>query len=214
MDSVWAGCRITRTSTRGCVIERLGCAIQPVSRTQGAIATSSGDAELYAIGSGVSEGLGVMNFLQESQLLPKVSMLIMTDSTSARAIATRMGVSKLTRHIQLRHLYMQDLVANNIIKIKKVGTKFNAADILTKVVPTAVLQFHLPNVGIKTYYEDEILGKIGAKTMTMTSMSTRSFARTNPDEKHDFEYTKHGYYTMLDYMQCNHSTKSKSVQTH
>ena len=66
-----------------------------------------------------------MNFLQESQPLPKVSMLIMTDSTSAKAIATRMGVSKLTRHIQLRFLYMQDLVANNITKIKKVGTKFN-----------------------------------------------------------------------------------------
>ena len=106
---------------------------------------------------------------------------------------------------------MQDLVANNIIKIKKVGTKSNAADILTKVVPTAVLQYHLPNVGIKTYYEDENLGKFGVKTLTMTSMSTRSFARTNPDAKHDFQYAKHGYYTMMDYAQC---TKPKSLHTH
>ena len=214
VDSDWAGCRTTRKSTSGCVIELLGCAVHAYSRTQGTIATSSGEAELYAIGSGVSEGLGVMSFLQESQLLSKVSMLIMTDSTSAKAIATRMGVSKLTRHIQLRHLYMQDLVANNIIKIKKVGTKSNAADILTKVVPTAVLQYHLPNVGIKTYYEDENFGRIGIKTMTMTSMSTRSFARTNPDANHDYKYVRHGYYTLLDYMQCNHITKSKSVQTH
>ena len=123
MDSDWAGCRTTRKSTSGCVIELLGSAIQAFSRTQGTVATSSGEAELYAIGSGVSEGLGIVNLLEEGELLPKVTMSVLTDSTSATASATRMGVTKLTRHIQLRFLYMQDLGANNILKVKKVGTK-------------------------------------------------------------------------------------------
>ena len=44
VDSDWAGCRTTRKSTSGCVIELLGCPIQAFSRTQGTIATSSGEA--------------------------------------------------------------------------------------------------------------------------------------------------------------------------
>ena len=148
VDSDWAGCRTTRKSTSGCVIELLGCPIQAFSRTQGTIATSSGEAELYAIGSGVSEGLGIVNLLEEGELLPKVTMSVMTDSTSAKAIATRMGVSKLTRHIQIRFLYMQDFVANGILKIKKIRTMQNPADVMTKYVATAVLTSHLPRLGV------------------------------------------------------------------
>ena len=44
VDSDWAGCRTTRKSTSGCVIELLGCPIHAFSRTQGTIATSSGEA--------------------------------------------------------------------------------------------------------------------------------------------------------------------------
>ena len=83
VDSDWAGCRTTRKSTSGCVCVLLGCAIHHYSRTQSTIATSSGEAELYAIGSGVSEGLGLLNFLQEGQLLSKTSLVVYTDSTSA-----------------------------------------------------------------------------------------------------------------------------------
>ena len=79
VDSDWAGCRTTRKSTSGCVLQLLGCTIHAYSRTQGSIATSSGEAELYAIGSGASESLGVVNFLEESRLLPRVIIIMHTD---------------------------------------------------------------------------------------------------------------------------------------
>ena len=89
------------------------------------------------------------------------------DSTSARAMATRVGVTKLTKHIQLRFLYMQDLVANNIIKVKKVGTKQNPADVMTKTVATSVLHYHLPNVGLKTNFGDpRVIGMMTTRSMS------------------------------------------------
>ena len=132
------------------MITLLGCTIHCYSRTQGSIATSSGEAELYAIGSGVAEALGIMNYLQESNLMQKVTIIIHTDSTAAKTIATRIGTTKLTKHIHLRYLYVQDLVATNIIKINKCNTKCNYSDVLTKIVPTTTLQFHIPNLGLES----------------------------------------------------------------
>ena len=99
VDSDWAGCRTTRKSTSGAVLQVLGCTVHHYSKTQATIATSSAEAELYAIGSGTSEALGTINFLQETKLGTKTALNVHTDSSSAKAISTRMGVSKSTKHI-------------------------------------------------------------------------------------------------------------------
>ena len=70
VDSDWAGCNKTRKSTSGAVVQLLGTCVHHFSRTQATIATSSGEAELYAIGSGAAEGLGMLNLLVETGLAP------------------------------------------------------------------------------------------------------------------------------------------------
>ena len=53
VDSDWAGCRSTRKSTSGnCCFKFWTQLVSFGSRTQGTIALSSGEAELYAIGQG------------------------------------------------------------------------------------------------------------------------------------------------------------------
>ena len=52
VDSDWAGCADSRRSTSGVALNILGVNISARSRTQATIALSSGEAELYAIGSG------------------------------------------------------------------------------------------------------------------------------------------------------------------
>ena len=63
VDSDWAGCGTTRKSTSGCALFVLGVNVFGISRTQQTIALSSGEAELYAIGLGVSESLFVRTLL-------------------------------------------------------------------------------------------------------------------------------------------------------
>ena len=122
-----------------------------------------------------------------------------------------MGVVGWMRDIQLSFLYMQDLAAKNSINIKKVGIKLNAVDILTKVVPTTVLHYHSPNVGLKTHYSDP--GHDGVRSLTMRPMTSRSMARTNLDQRCDIHHAVHGYYTLLDYTHGKHITKSKGLHT-
>ena len=117
VDSDWAGCRLTRKSTSGRALQLYGCTVQFYSRTQGSIATSAGEAELYAIGTGVAEGLGIVNFLVELGMMKQSTITVFTDSSSAKTIATRLGRSKKTKHIAPRYIYVQDLVKEGLVNI-------------------------------------------------------------------------------------------------
>ena len=143
VDSDWAGCRSTRKSTSGTVVQLLNSTVSFGSRTQGTIALSSGEAELYAIGQGTSEALFVRNLVTEAKLAKNVSITVHTDSTAGKSMATRFGTSKKTKHVELRFLYVQELVGKGIIKLRKIGTKVNCADVLTKYLGSELLISHL-----------------------------------------------------------------------
>ena len=124
----------------------MGSVVQFGSRTQAVVALSSAESELYAIGTGAQEGLHIANFIKEA--ITKVNIRIHTDSTSGKSIATRIGSSKKAKHIDLKHLFIQQLVQKGILSIHKISTHDNPADILTKYVPADVLNKHLYMAGI------------------------------------------------------------------
>ena len=150
VDSDWAGCSTTRKSTSGFVIKYMGATVHFGSRTQSTIALSNAEAELYAINTGATEALHIRSFLMEALNKKKVNIKIYTDSSSGKSIATRIGSSKKAKHIELKHLFIQQLVLNDIVRIIKVNTVANPADILTKYVATETLLRHLNEVGINT----------------------------------------------------------------
>ena len=151
VDSDWAGCHQTRKSTTGFIIQFLGTTIHFGSRTQAVVALSSAEAEFYAIGTGTQEGLYIRNFLQEALVNHKIIIKINTDSTAGKSMATRQGVSKRAKHIELKFMFIQQLVQDGIISIHKVPTKDNLADILTKYTTREVLQWLLYGVGINQH---------------------------------------------------------------
>jgi hypothetical protein len=53
------------------------------------------------------------------------------DSSAAKAGAERPGLLHV-RHMQLRDLFLKDLVGRGILSITKIGTKENISDVLTK----------------------------------------------------------------------------------
>ena len=114
VDSDWAGCSKTRKSTSGSTAQVLGSDIIHTSRTQATVALSSGEAELYAIGQGTSEALSLKSLILEAEFAKRVNMIVFTDSTAGRSIATRFGAGKKTKHVELRYLYMQDLVRSGV----------------------------------------------------------------------------------------------------
>ena len=99
------------------------------SRTQATPALSSGEAEYYALVTACAEGLGLRSVLQDMGIPSKVR--VWTDSSAAKAISSRRGLGRL-RHVELRYLWVQELIAEERVEVKKVGGLHNPADHLTK----------------------------------------------------------------------------------
>ena len=89
------------------------------------------------------------SLLLEAQLAKGINLTCHTDSTSGKSMATRYGLGKKTKHIELRYLYMQELVNAGSLKISKVGTHSNHSDLLTKYLSGETTQKHTATLGIR-----------------------------------------------------------------
>ena len=119
VDSDWAGCATSRRSTSGMALYFLGTLITSQSRTQATVALSSGEAELYAIGLGVSESLFIRSLLLESQLSKNVNIRIHTDSTAGKSMATRFGTSKKTNMFNFDSFSFRNLLLLVLFQSRK-----------------------------------------------------------------------------------------------
>ena len=148
VDSDWAGCHQTRKGTTGFIIEFLGTCIHFGSRTQAVVALSSAEAEFYAIGTGAQEALYIKNFITEALSNKRINIRIHTDSSAGKSMATRQGVSKRAKHIELKFMFIQNLIQGGVVSLHKIPGKDNPADILTKYVTAEVLRWLIYSTGI------------------------------------------------------------------
>ena len=56
-------------------------------------------------------------------------------------LAQRQGLSKRTRHVKVKYLYVQDLVKAKEVEVSRVSTETNLADVGTKHLPSQRLEF-------------------------------------------------------------------------
>ena len=128
-DSDFAGCLRTRKSTSGYASFMGKHCVAARSKTQSVIATSSGEAELYALGSAVSNGLGLCSVLAD--LGVKMKLIVHMDASAGIAMASRRGLGR-AKHIHVQYLWMQDQITRGEITLKKIAGEQNRSDLMTK----------------------------------------------------------------------------------
>ena len=74
----------------------------------------------------------------------KTQIVCKIDASAAQGIALRRGLGRI-KHIEVTQLWIQDKVSNGEIKIKKVGTKENLSDALTKGLSSQDIAWHMEN---------------------------------------------------------------------
>merc|ERR1712127_598037 len=126
-DSDWAGDITTRKSTSGGVVCRGSHTISWWCKLQSNVALSSCEAELNAALKWAVEGLNVQRLA--ASLGDELSLELRTDASAARGVILRQGFGKV-RHLQVKHLWLQENVAAGELSITKIPRAENCADAL------------------------------------------------------------------------------------
>ena len=114
-----------------------GAYISSFSRTQATVALSSCEAELYAANAAIAESLflvRVCKFLcgdQKGENSGEVKVKLHVDSSAAMGTIQRAGFGRM-KHLQIRHLFPQDLLRMKVFSLHKISTKMTPADLGTK----------------------------------------------------------------------------------
>ena len=132
-DSDWGGQAGTRKSTSGGTVSWGDCILSGWSRTQPSVSLSSCEAEMYALTIGIAEGLLAKHLLQELGL--KCDLRNHVDSVSAKAWVSKRGLGRM-KHVELRYMFIQDVVAKGMTTVCCVNTRQNKADVMTKSLTT------------------------------------------------------------------------------
>jgi hypothetical protein len=135
-DSDYAQDRVSRKSISCGIIQlggptQAGALLHGHARQQSIVATSSAEAEFYAMGSVTAEGLGVAAALTEMGISFRIELCC--DSSSARALATRSGLGR-SKHVDVKLLWLQGLTLRKVLEVRAIPTATNPADIGTKAL--------------------------------------------------------------------------------
>ncbi|KAE8974323.1 hypothetical protein PR003_g28864 [Phytophthora rubi] len=71
------------------------------------------------------------------------------DNQGAIALASNAGYNARTKHVDIRHHFIRENVARDIVTVDYVGTEKQLADMLTKALGTKRLRFLVEASGIR-----------------------------------------------------------------
>ena len=112
-----------------------------MSKKQSVVATSSTEAEYIAASESLKEMLYTYNLLKEFTTV-ECPIYLHIDNTGAICISEKNINNQRTKHIDVRYHHIRDWVQSKVVKIEKVKTLDNTADIFTKSLPTQLHQHH------------------------------------------------------------------------
>ena len=130
------------------------------STVQGPIGLSSGEGEFYACVRGGCYLLGIKSLFEDWGLEIPAALQIQTDSSAAQGFCTRRGLGQ-QRHVSTRYLWLQDQISKGDLKVRKVLTKDQLADFLTKAMTQKVSHDLAQRIGLR-YLDGRSLSQKGA----------------------------------------------------
>ena len=183
-DSDWAGHHGSRKSaSSGCLMID-GILLYSSSRTQGLIALSSAEAEVYAAVSTCCDAIYMKRCL-EFVFEQNVSIQLLIDNSAARQILMRAGVGRV-RHLSVKILWLQQQVEKKMISVAAVASSANVADLGTKRLPCHTMRRLMYEVGVydgsgrvgveefEEHQQKALIKRVMSMTSTTPSLSARS----------------------------------------
>ena len=143
VDSDNASKATDRSSVSGGVVMCAGACVSFFSRTQKSVTLSSTEAEYVAMAEGMKEAI----FLRYiwSFIFPAVDVgctTVKEDNYGALHLANNPATNPNSKHIDVRHHFLRERVANKEFQVVHVSSDQQHADFLTKPLPREAFYVH------------------------------------------------------------------------
>ena len=142
VDSDYGGCLDTYRSTTGWVFLMAGAPVSWSSKRQKTVAMSSCEAEYVAASEATKEAMWLRRLLKEligvytlSGLESSYTSVLEIDNNSAMKLSKNPEFHARSKHIAIRHHFIREQIASGTIALRRIDTRNNLADILTKGLP-------------------------------------------------------------------------------
>jgi hypothetical protein len=147
-DADWGANPDDRKSYTGYIFIFANCSVSWEARKQQTVALSSTEAEYMALSDATKEAIYLRRFLKEVLDIDK-QIQIMNDNQGARSLAQNPIQHSRTKHIDIRHHFIREILQRKEIEIKYIQTSEMVADFLTKPLSKFKHNYCLENSGIK-----------------------------------------------------------------
>ena len=134
-DADLGGCYDSRKSTTGYVFHLNGGPVAWSSKLQGTVALSTTEAEYIALCAAGTEAVFLRGILEDMHCKQEEPTVIHEDNFGCVQLTKNAVLHTRTKHIDIRHHKLRELVNNNTIFVQQCSSELMLADILTKPLP-------------------------------------------------------------------------------
>jgi len=132
VDADWANCPEDRRSYTGYSFILSGCPVFWEARKQRTVALSSTEAEYMALSEATKEAVYLRRFFNELSLEKLARVKVYCDNNGARRLAENPVFHNRSKHIDVRHHYVREILEAGEMEVAYTPTEDMAADIFTK----------------------------------------------------------------------------------
>ena len=146
-DADWAGNADDRKCTSGGCFYVGNNLVSWKSKKQNSISLSTAEAEYIAAGSCCTQLLWMQKLLHDYGIFQE-HLTIYCDNTSAIKISKNPVQHSKTKHIEIRHHFIRELVKDGTLTLEFIHTDNQKADLFTKPLDSKRFEFLRQNIGV------------------------------------------------------------------
>ena len=135
LDFNWAQDHDNRRLTSGFVFDVAESSISWSSKKQATVVTSSVETEYIVLANATTEAIWLHTLLIELDFPLTMATMIYADNQGCIALANNPVSHSHTKHIDIRHYFIQKCIKRREIRLNYISTKDMLADIFTKALP-------------------------------------------------------------------------------
>ncbi|KAH9107020.1 hypothetical protein AeMF1_017532, partial [Aphanomyces euteiches] len=135
VDADYANCKDTRRCVSGYVLLLLGSPISWLAKKQNIVTLSTTEAEFVALALCIQECLYIQQLASELKQSSDQPVIIYEDNQSTIHVAQNSEHHGRSKHIDVRYMFVRDLVEAKHFELRYCNTKNQLADFFTKAHP-------------------------------------------------------------------------------